>query len=364
MPDPNVFQIREYLKDYQGGAYKSFVVGADIGGTNTNLMLAEDGDAPEMVASWHVPTRSYHNLTEPLSRMVHEAQTRYGARPGSIAIAAAGPVVGHLRCKLTNAPVEVDAGEIEKALGVSCVVINDFEAIGFSINLLSGRYQESLVELKRDHATHPEPRGVRAALGAGTGLGKSILFHDRSMRFYVPAPSEGGHTDFAPQNGQEWEMAQFAREKLQRDQVFYEDFLSGRGLVNIYEFLRQQGTESPSANEIEAAPDKAAAISKCSRSDEACREASQTFVTIYARCARNLSLDTLARGGLYIAGGIAARNADWFTDGRFVNEYEHHATYPHILRDIPVYLITNYDTGMYGAVFAASKAAQLKEWWG
>lgn len=364
MTNPNAFQVREYRKEYRAGARASFVVGADIGGTNTNLMLAGDGDPPKMIASWHVPTAGYGNLVEPLSLMLGDARRRFGATVGSIAIAAAGPVVEHRRCKLTNAPLEVDALAIESALGVGCVVINDFEAIGFSINLLPQVHPQSLVELKRDQATHAQPGGVKAALGAGTGLGKSILFYHRSLGFYVPSPSEGGHTDFAPQNEQEWRMAQSVRQRLQRDQAFYEDFLSGRGLAGIYDFLRQQGTVSAHAEEIDAAPDRAAAISKYSRADEACRGAFEVFVAICARCARNLSLDLLAKGGLYIAGGIAARNVDWFTDGSFVREYERHATYAHILRQIPIHLIANYDAGMIGAVFAASRAGKLKEWWG
>jgi glucokinase len=73
----------------------------------------------------------------------------------------------------------------------------------------------------------------------------------------------------------------------------------------------------------------------------------------YARCAKNIALDTLAMGGIYIAGGIAAKNKEIFQTEEFIQSFEASLKRSDVLKQIPIYLIVNYDVSLYGACLAA-----------
>src|SRR6185369_3949551 len=79
-----------------------------------------------------------------------------------------------------------------------------------------------------------------AIVAAGTGLGVAALVWNGED--YLAVPSQGGHVDFAPRNSLEIDLFHYLREKFAR-RVSYERVLSGSGLVNLYEFLRDSGRE-------------------------------------------------------------------------------------------------------------------------
>jgi len=91
----------------------------------------------------------------------------------------------------------------------------------------------------------------------------------------------------------------------------------------------------------------------------AAKATADMLVRIFARCARNFALDVLARGGVYIGGGVVEKNLDWFTSGAFINEFERHRQYRPVLEQMPVSVITLRDAGMYGSAFVASKGEEL-----
>jgi len=94
-------------------------------------------------------------------------------------------------------------------------------------------------------------------------------------------------------------------------------------------------------------------ISKYKEKDETCKETFRLFTKFYGRCAKNLVLDTLARGGLYIAGGIAVKNKEIFMKDDFTSEFINGFRRDDFLKEVPVNLILNYDVSLYGACFAA-----------
>ena len=95
-------------------------------------------------------------------------------------------------------------------------------------------------------------------------------------------------------------------------------------------------------------------ISKYRKMDPACKEAFRIFKIVYAKFARNLALDCMAFGGVYIAGGIAPKNRGIF-DKEFISNFERNYAHADILKKIPVYLIINYNVGLLGAGFAGAK---------
>ena len=197
---------------------------------------------------------------------------------------------------------------------------------------------------------------TKAILGAGTGLGKSILVYDKHYNIYVPIPSEGGHGDFPAQNDFEIQLLEFIKELRGISQpITYEELLSGRGIESIYLFLQklQQFDATNYTEEIDNSQDKVNLISKYRQTDEICKETFRLFTRYYARCAKNFVLDTMATGGLYIAGGIASKNKEIFQSNEFLNEFENAYRRSDVLKKVPIYIILNYDVSLYGACLAA-----------
>ena len=134
-----------------------------------------------------------------------------------------------------------------------------------------------------------------------------------------------------------------------------EEVLSGRGIESIYLFLRSIGKckNTDFTEEIEKARDKSILISKFKNVDDTCKKTFEFFTRFYARCAKNLVLDSMATGGIYIAGGIAAKNSNIFSQPLFLKEFNNAYRRNKILEKTPIYVIRNYDVSLLGACFAA-----------
>ena len=111
--------------------------------------------------------------------------------------------------------------------------------------------------------------------------------------------------------------------------------------------------DSKYSNEIEKSTDKAEAIAKYKKVDHLCAETFRLFTRFYGRCAKNFVLDSLATGGLYIAGGIASKNKEIFSTDIFISEFENVYRYSKYLKETPIYVILDYDISLKGACFAA-----------
>jgi glucokinase len=260
-------------------------------------------------------------------------------------VGVAGDLTDSRRAKPTNLPWVMDAEEIRREFGFDEFRIeNDFQIIGWGIDSLK---ESDLCEAK---AGEPGFGEMRAVIGAGTDLGKSILSFDGKI--YVPLPSEGGHADFPVRDSFELDLADYIRGG-RKTPASYEDLLSSRGIGRIYDFLRDRQGGTEKTIEIEEAEDKAAEISKYRKTDPLCRETFRIYARCYDRCAKNFVLETLATGGLYIAGGIAAKNREIFVSPEFQAEFLNAEKQRRILEKTPVRVITNYDVSIMGACNAA-----------
>lgn len=115
-------------------------------------------------------------------------------------------------------------------------------------------------------------------------------------------------------------------------------------------FFTQDSLHSPN----DEAEEKAFLISQYVDHDETCRETLRLFLEPYAKCPRNFALDTLALGGIYLAGGILAKNLPHIDSEAFRQHFEENDRHPEILRTIPIRVISNYDVTLLGATFAAT----------
>lgn len=312
----------------------------DIGGTNTRLALHDGGDLRSL--------RSYPSASAPdLLTLIRRYLEETGEKPSAACLAVAGPVVAN-RAEVTNLPWVVDGPALQKELGVGfCRVINDFHAAALGVAVAPSH------ELLPLGGTPGPAQGVRVVMGAGTGLGVALLVHDG--RQLQPLSTEGGHRDFAPRTEEEVTLWRMLRE--QYGHVSYERVLSGRGLAAIHRSLVGSLGATPATEARLATEDPAAVIAELglSGADAACVRALQMFVEILGAEAGNLGLGALARGGVFVAGGMAPRLLPLMTDGRFRRAFEDKGQMAHVARTLPAYLCLSTGLGLVGAAEEARR---------
>jgi glucokinase len=239
------------------------------------------------------------------------------------------------RATVTNLGWEIEEQALANACGIARVsLINDFYAVALGVPLLG---KDDLLPLQQGKRDRTAPAGV---LGAGTGLGEAILLHFGGTHHVLA--SEGGHQDFAPQDEEQTRL--FLELHRRYGHVSWERLVSGMGLVNIFTFL---GGEEIEPAEIAERADSG---------EERATRAFEIFVDLYGAEAGNLALRVLARGGVYLAGGIAAKNSARFTDGRFMEAFLRKGRFRELMETIPVDLILNEEVGLLGAVEGGRRA--------
>ena len=318
----------------------------DIGGTKTLLQISAAGGAREPLLQKSYFNAGYTGLTEILDEFLREA----GA-PGIAAacFALACPISGR-RVKLTNLPWEVDADALAARFAIPRVsLINDFEAVGLGVAALQP------ADLLTLQAGKPQVQGARLVVGAGTGLGVAWLsWQDGS---YAVHPSEGGHMDFAPVDDVQYALLQYLQQR--HGHVSYERIVSGPGIAAIFEFLRDTGRGTPSAQLVAAMGegDAAATITQfAQQGDEPiARMALDLFLRAYGAFVGNMALATLPRGGVYVAGGIAGKISATMRQGAFLRAFLDKGRFAGLLETLPLHIVTNPQAGLLGAGLTAQR---------
>ncbi len=328
------------------------ILAGDIGGTTTTLALfARRAEPPGFV---HEPIRVEvfaSRAGESFDELVRGFCARH--RPPLVAgcIAVAGPVRDN-RCRATNLPWTIDGAGLARAVGLDeLTLVNDLEAVGYGIDLLS---TDELCELQ---AGASGAAGNRAVIAAGTGLGEAGLFRDGAA--YRPFATEGGHADFAPRD--ELEFALLTELQQEHGHVSWERVVSGPGLAGLYRFLRRRGEIPPDGEPPGLAAalergDPAAVIAQyaASGASRLCARALDLFVGCYGAEAGNLALKTMATGGLYIGGGIAPKHLDRLASATFLEPFRAKGRMRPLLEAIPVRVILNDRCGLLGAARSAA----------
>ena len=332
------------------------VLVADVGGTNLNLaLLVQEQGRYRMLHKARYRTQEEGSMAAPVRRFLAEFP---GIRPQRACLAAAGPV-RQGRIALTNAPWDLDGPALEKELGFPVRLVNDFRALACGVLLLDPADPGQAKALPHGDGSipTPDPSGVVLVVGAGTGLG---------VGFVVPTaqgprvfPSEGGHIGLPVFDEDSLAFWQFAAASLPGPPGA-EVAVCGQGLVRLLRFLleTERVPRTPAATAILALPsaDQPAAVSARASEDPACARAMALFLAFYARVAAGLCAAFLPSGGIFLAGGIAAKNSTHFLGGGFMAAFERNDK-PHLdrlTRGTPVVLVQDYDLSLYGAAHAPS----------
>jgi glucokinase len=259
-------------------------------------------------------------------------------------VGVAGPVRGG-RSKISNLPWVIDSRELSQQLKLNSVgLLNDLEAYAYGIDALESKDFITLSEGSDD------AEGNRAVISARTGLGVAGLYWD-GFRHH-PFACEGGHADFAPRNQLEMELAAYLQKKY--DRVSCERILSGPGIKNIYEFLRDTGKADEPASlrgQMNAAPDQPALISRLALEGKAaiCDQTLSIFVSVFGAETGNCALNFMSTGGIFIGGSIAAKIVPRMKSPIFMESFLHKGRMESLLKDMPVKIVLNDDCGIIGA---------------
>lgn len=325
----------------------NFLLVGDIGGTNSNFGLFEFLDSDwHLICSFHFKSKQIDDFTRIVSELVAHINKMHQITIKHLCIAAAGPVSpARDYCTLTNAPISIDAKALKKALNLNCIAItNDFEVIEYGINRITPEY---LIQI---YTGQMRDRANKVIIGAGTGLGASIVYWDCGKKRYSPVMSEGGHSDCSVQNKTEYELLEFIQHSENRScNISWEDILSGAGIKRMYSFFRARDSAAPSYWRLGNDGPQPDEIFQSKDLDAYAQATYQLYTKMYARFAKYAALTALSLGGLYIAGGIAAHNVSLFESEIFITEFLNCCKQQSLLRTIPIFVIADYNVSLYGA---------------
>lgn len=310
----------------------------DIGGTNARFALA-NLNSPGFSAEMTLKCRDYESANSAINYYLKQAAA---SLPDVICIAAAGPVVdGSVR--FTNNNWSLSENQLAMDFkGAQVRLLNDFEAIAYSIPHLSQKECAPIgLPAPADLGDADFTIGI---VGPGTGLGTAGLLRKDGLS--LPIIGEGGHNGFAPETHEQ--MAILAQLRDQFDRVCDERLVSGPGVVNIYHALAnirgENVTPTTAAEIFSQAAMNAGSIAQ---------EAVEVFFEILGQVAGNLALTLGAFDGIFIGGGIVARKPDMIANSRFRIGFERKGRHRSLMEKVPTQLILHPQPGLLGASYCA-----------
>ena len=311
---------------------------ADIGGTNSRFGCFETdptGNLSAVETKWFrtEEVASFGHLI----RLLRECDFRLRLEDADIVvIAVAGPVERGVYSAPPLITWDIDITDARTDYGFrKTLLINDFVAQAYATRTVAGLSARKILPGRII------PRGTIAVIGAGTGLGKAMLVpcnHDR----YIAIPSEGAHASFPFVSLQEYRFQEFLIQEMGEEYITANSVVSGKGLTLIHQFLTGERLDPKDV------------MSRCTSNCETHVWASRFF----GRVCRNFALESLSLGGMYIAGGIAAKLPQLITHDVFSREFLSSRTMGGILAQIPVALMSDEESGLWGAAFLGNQMMQ------
>jgi glucokinase len=301
----------------------------DIGGTTARLALTVPGTT-DPVEERHYACTEYAAF-EPL---LADYLTTTGANIAAGCLAIAGPVDddGH-HAKLTNLPWTIDADALAAQFGIGSLrLANDFAAAAMGVTVAPA---ETLVPVQTGE---PLPGAPRLIVGAGTGLGMAVLVpQDGAWRVLG---GEGGHVGFAPQDEDQLKIWHALR--AEHGRVTTERVVSGPGLAAIHRILTGEQTSPADITNLALVDDNLAA-----------RRSLDIFLAAYGAFAGDMAMLAMARGGVFLAGGIAPKLLPLLRQSPFLAAFNAKGEHADLLRRMPVAVATDPALGLRGAALLA-----------
>jgi len=328
--------------------FSGIVLAADVGGTKTELALFQIKKGKlAAIKNQRYSTTDHHSFVKAI-RNFHDDQSSV---IDCACLGVAGTVDGD-KVRGVNFAWEIDAKKLESDLNIKHVfLINDLQANAYGLSALEDSDFEIIADGEKNE-------GDAVVISPGTGLGEAGMFWDG--KYYHPYATEGGHCNFAPFDDLDVELWKFLKKKF--DHVSWERLISGQGILNIYQFLRNYNSEEEPdwlTKQLEidysAKVISAAAIEK---KDPASIETMKLFFKYLAIESSQLALKAKATGGIYIGGGIVPKNLSLIDKQEFYTNFINAGRMEHLLRDIPIKVVLNDKTALMGAAYYAAMGIQ------
>ena len=306
------------------------ILGGDIGGTKVLLGIEDPENPDRLLQERRYVCAEFTDFDAILDTYFRDS----GVAPPTIrrsCLALAGPVADDGRhAKLTNLPWTIASDALAQRFGMpSPRLVNDFVAAAMGAVTSAAAQRVTL------QAGTPLGLAPCVVVGAGTGLGMALaLPHESGWRI---VPSEGGHLAFAPSDEEQVRLWRFLAARHRR--VTWERVVSGPGLAAIYEFISGQ----------RLAPEVVAQRALDGRDGQAQR-ALDLFLAAYGAYAGDMAMTCLARGGVFLAGGIAAKILPALQRSDFLKTFGDKAEHAHLLAEMPLHVAIDPSLGLKGAL--------------
>jgi glucokinase len=322
------------------GVETGLILAGDVGATKVLLEVGEARGGkwfPKLARRY--ATSEAANFPDVLTAFLGEWNVvrEKGQRIDAAGFGVAGPQLGN-KIKMTHRPLTVDGDAIASRFLIPRVrVVNDLAAAAHGLDWLAPR---DLVTVQSGNAAPDEPRVV---MGVGTGLGIAYVIHSESG--WREVPGESGHAGFAPATAQQAELWQAIFKAHGR--VSAEDVVSGMGLTHVFSFMKGGAAHTPGESEDEATPEWI--TERAAQGDLVSSGALELFFECMGNIAGDHALAVMARGGVFLTGGIVARLHGPLRDSRFCEAFCAKGVSSGAMMKIPVRAVTSERVALLGA---------------
>ncbi|MFZ0409235.1 MAG: glucokinase [Cyanobium sp.] len=344
------------------------LLAGDIGGTKTLLSL-HDAAGLATLSSCRYPSADWEDLGSMVRDFLSGTTARGLARPVAACLAVAGPVHGG-QARLTNLSWLLRERDLADACAIPRLeLVNDFAVLIYGLPHLQAH------QLAAVRGGEAEAEAPLLILGAGTGLGVAMGLHTGTG--LQALASEAAHGEFAPRSQREWELKQWIQADRQLERVSIERVVSGTGLGDVARWLlasRDPGGLHPLtthasrwlAGELELdsgeisggqRADLPAAVAAAAASgDPLAQDALELWLGAYGSVCGDLALVSLSRGGIWLAGGTAAKLLDGLRTQQFLQAFLAKGRLRAVLEPMPIQAVID---PAFGGFSAACRARML-----
>ena len=324
----------------------------DIGGTKSLLSLYHhSSNKLQRLSELRYPSAAWPDLV-PMVQSFLQAQEADGlGRPEVACFAVAGPVRNG-QVALTTLHWQLEERRLAQDCGLLRVeLVNDFAVL---IDALPHLQPAQVTPVRAGQAVETAPRLV---LGAGTGLGVAMGVPTASGLLGIA--TEAGHGTFAPRSEAEWRMSRWLKADLGVERLSIERVVSGTGLGAMARWLlaeRHPGGPVPPWADVRAEDHQdwpGAVAAAAEAGDSLAREALHLWLGAYGSVTGDLALGSLSQGGIWLAGGTAAKQLEGLRSPAFLDSFLAKGRLRALLEPIPIQAITDPAVGVFGAACRA-----------
>ncbi len=305
----------------------------DIGGTNSRFGLVEVGSTRVR----DIAVQKNNNFASLEESIAAYLKAQSISELAAAAIAVAGPIEGEV-VGLTNRDWRFSRESLRKAaLAKRFRLLNDFEALALSLPHLEG---DDIVQVGGETPSKPS---VKIVLGPGTGLGMATLA-PLPQGGWMALPGEVGHITLPIESQEEFDW----RRRMSKPGVIFEseDAITGGGLLRMYQAVAYKPAQTTPEEVLQAA---------LAGTDAAAVKTLDQFIVWLARIAGDAAMTMQARGGVYLAGGIAPSIVEKLKTGPFRTVFQEKGRLAHVMRPIPVYVIVDSFPAFKGCAAAIAE---------